>query len=227
MVTYVFILIVVLAALSFIILTQPPHKSAVLLVKGGPVLLIVIGTLLTLLKLGAIGLPLIFIGITWLRSTRKLRPMTPPGGRKSTVRSSDLEMELDHDTGELDGQILRGRFKGARLSGLSEDELLSFYQEIQSDPESTALLKSYLDRYHGGWTDRAQSSSTEWNGSSESGEMTKKEAYQVLGVAPDSTREEILEAWRRLIKRVHPDRGGSAFLTTKINTAKSVLLGDE
>jgi curved DNA-binding protein CbpA len=57
--------------------------------------------------------------------------------------------------------------------------------------------------------------------------MSMQEAYQVLGVAPGSTREEILEAWRRLIKRVHPDHGGSAFLTTKINMAKSVLLGDE
>lgn len=227
MVTYVFILIGVLAVLLYIILTQPPHRSAALLVKGGPVLLIVIGALLTLIKRGVIGLPLIIIGVTWLRSSYKFRPVTPPGGRKSTVRSSDLEMELDHDTGELDGQILRGRLRGARLSELSEDELLSLYQEIKSDPESAALLESYLDRYHFGWTDRAKNSSSEWNGSSGSGEMSKQEAYQVLGVAPDSTREEILEAWRRLIKRVHPDRGGSAFLTTKINTAKSVLLGDE
>lgn len=57
--------------------------------------------------------------------------------------------------------------------------------------------------------------------------MSKQEAYQVLGVSPGSTREEILEAWRRLIKRVHPDHDGSAYPTTKINTAKSVLLGDE
>ena len=143
------------------------------------------------------------------------------------VRSSDLEMELDHDTGELDGQILTGRLRGARLSELSEDELLSLYQEIKSDQESATLLESYLDRYHCGWTDRAQGSYSAWNEYSGSVEMSKQEAYQVLGVSPDSTREEILEAWRRLIKRVHPDRGGSAFLTTKINTAKSVLLGDE
>ena len=222
-----FILIGILVVLIYIIMTQPAHRSAALLVKGGPVLMIVIGTLLTLIKRGAIGLPLIFIGVTWMRSTRKFRPMTPPGGRKSKVHSSDLEMELDHDTGELDGQILRGRFRGARLSELGEDELLSLYQEIQSDPESAALLESYLDRYHSGWADRAQSSSSEWSGSSGSGEMSKQEAYQVLGVAPGSAREEILEAWRRLIKGVHPDHGGSAFLTTKINMAKSVLLGDE
>jgi len=227
MVAYVFILIGILAVLIYIILNQPPQRSAALLVKSGAVPLIVIGTLLTLMKRGVIGLPLIFIGFAWLRSTRMSRPMTPPGGRKSTVSSSDLEMELDHDTGELDGQILRGRLRGARLSELGEDELLSLYQEIKSDPESSALLESYLDRYHPGWTDRAQSFSSEWNGSNGSGEMSKQEAYQVLGVAPGSSREEILEAWRRLIKRVHPDRGGSAFLTTKINTAKSVLLGDE
>jgi curved DNA-binding protein CbpA len=56
--------------------------------------------------------------------------------------------------------------------------------------------------------------------------MSRQEAYEVLGVAPGASREEILEAWRRLIKRVHPDSGGSAFLTNKLNTARYVLLGE-
>jgi curved DNA-binding protein CbpA len=54
--------------------------------------------------------------------------------------------------------------------------------------------------------------------------MTRQEAYQILGLEPGASQEEIHQAWRRLIKAVHPDHGGSAFLTTKINAAKDVLL---
>lgn len=226
MASYVFILIGLMAALFFLLLTQPAQKSATILVNGGPWFLIVTGAVLTLLRRGVIGIPLIWIGITWWRRTRTVIPVKPLAGRKSTVRSPSLEMELDHDTGELDGFILTGRLEGARLSSLDEDELLSFYQEIQSDPDGYALLESYLERYHPGWRDRAQSSSSRWEGTSGSGEMSEQEAYEVLGVAPGASREEILEAWRRLIKRVHPDSGGSAFLTAKLNTAKSILLGE-
>jgi hypothetical protein len=226
MATYVFILLGLLVGLLYLVLTQPPRKSAALLVNGGPVLLIISGVLLTLLKRGVIGVPLIFIGITWRRRMRVLSPITPPGGRSSTVRSSSLEMELDHDTGELDGLVLTGHLEGTRLSELTEEELFSLHKEIQADPDGVALLETYLERYHPGWQDRIQDPSSGWNGASSSGEMTKEQACQILGVAPGASREEILETWRRLIKRVHPDSGGSAFLTAKINTAKSVLLGE-
>lgn len=226
MASYIFILLGLLVALFYFVLTQPARKSAALLVNGGPVLLIVSGVLLTLFRRGILGMPLIFIGITWWRRTRTLRPIQPTGGRRSTVAASHLEMELDHDTGELDGRILTGRMEGSLLSSLSEDELFSVYQEMKSDPDSVALLESYLERYHPGWQERINDPSPGWGGtSSDSAEMTRQQAYQVLGVSPGASREEILEAWRRLVKRVHPDSGGSAFLTAKINAAKSVLLG--
>lgn len=226
MASYIFILIGLLAALFYLLLTRPAQKSAALLVSAGPVFLIVAGAMLTLFRRGVIGIPLIWIGIMWYQRARVPKPIKSPGSRKSTVRSSSLEMELDHDTGELDGRVLTGRLEGSRLSSLGEDELLSLYHEIQSDQDGLALLDSFLERYHPGWQDRAQSSSAGRNGASSSGEMSRREAYEVLGVEPGASREEILEAWRRLIKRVHPDSGGSAFLSAKLNAAKRVLLGE-
>ena len=226
MASYVFILLGLLVALFYLVLTQPARKSAALLVNGAPFLLIIAGALLTLFRRGPLGIPLIFFGIMLWRRTRVLRPISPPGGRKSKVRSSHLEMELDHDTGELDGHVLTGPLRNSRLSSLGEDELFALYREIQEDLESVALLESFLERYHPGWRDRVQSPSSGWNGATDGGPMTKQEARQVLGVTADASREEILEAWRRLIKRVHPDSGGSAFLTAKINGAKSVLLDE-
>ena len=54
--------------------------------------------------------------------------------------------------------------------------------------------------------------------------LNEAEARAVLGVAPDADSEAIRAAHRRLVGQVHPDRGGSADLTRRVNAARDLLL---
>ena len=57
--------------------------------------------------------------------------------------------------------------------------------------------------------------------------MSKQEAYQVLGLAPGATEEDIRAAHHRLMRTAHPDAGGSDWLAARINMARDVLLGSK
>jgi hypothetical protein len=224
MALYLFILFFAVAGL-FWVMTIPAKQRVAVLSIAGPLIVIIAGSLLTLLRRGAIGFPLIIIGVSWWRRNRSKRPIRSAEGPKSTVRSANLEMELDHDTGEMDGTILTGQLQGDRLSSLSEEEILSLCIDFRSDTESIALLESFLDRYHPDWRDRADSDASEkQKNTSGFGNMTRKQAFQILGLEPNASQEEIHQAWRRLIKGVHPDSGGSDFLAATINTARDILL---
>jgi DnaJ-class molecular chaperone len=81
-----------------------------------------------------------------------------------------------------------------------------------------------LDRVHGDeWQEWEQAQSGN-DAAGFSSEMTRHEAYEILGLDEGATEEQIIEAHRRLMQKVHPDRGGSTFLASKINQAKGLLL---
>ena len=56
--------------------------------------------------------------------------------------------------------------------------------------------------------------------------MSREEALEILGLEPGADRQQIVEAHRKLMSRVHPDKGGSDYLARSINHARKVLLED-
>jgi DnaJ domain len=144
-------------------------------------------------------------------------------GQVSRVRTAFVEMELEHDTGAMRGQILAGPHTGASLDSLDLGTLASVLGTI--DDESRALLAAYLDRRDPGWREDAQFGAASGDGPAPGGgPMTPEEAYQILGLQPGASAEEIGRAHRALMKKLHPDQGGSTYLAARVNQAKDVLL---
>src|SRR5437660_6265616 len=144
-------------------------------------------------------------------------------GQSSRVRSACLDMSLDHDSGELSGTILAGENAGRTLGEFSLAELLAMAPAF--DAESVALLESYLDRRFPAWRQNAQGNGTGGQRrAAPGGKMTEEEAYQILGLQPGAGRDEISRAHRALMKKLHPDQGGSTYLATRVNEAKDTLL---
>ena len=139
-----------------------------------------------------------------------------------TVRTAWLEMALDHDTGEMRGVVLAGRHKGAALESLSIEQLLDLLAE--ADDETRALLLPYLDRRDPGWREHAQGDAAAGRPAASSGKMSEQEAYQILGLEAGASADDIGRAHRTLMKKFHPDQGGSTYLAARINEAKEILL---
>ena len=201
----------------------------------GSRLVIAIGITVFLLLLtvrgGAeIALPLLTVLapllVRWLNTRPLPSPVDPvqPGlSGCSTVITRFLSMELDHATGVMTGRVLEGRFVGHSLRDLPLRDLLALWRECRVDTQSVAVLEAYLDRHaDANWREQAHVAD---QADKVSGTMGRAEAYQILGVQPEASREEIQAAYRRLIQRVHPDHGGSSYLAARLNQARDVLLG--
>jgi len=144
---------------------------------------------------------------------------SPP---QSEIKTRFLHMVLVHETGMMDGKVLFGQFMDAQLSSLSLEQLLELHDECLADNDSINVLEAYLDREHQDWR---ESSGRRSNTAHSSGEMNEQQALDILGLQPDSTRDEIVDAHRKLMQKMHPDRGGSTYLAARINEAKDFLLG--
>jgi hypothetical protein len=163
--------------------------------------------------------------------SRKYASNSPPPDQASSVSARFIQMTLNHSDGSIDGVILEGPYRQRRLSELGLEQLLECLEQWQHhDDESVRLLSAYLDQTYGNkWRQANGSGSTaDPNGGSDGDHqrngMTEDEALAILGLNKPASREAVVAAHRRLMQKLHPDRGGSNYLAVKINQAKDLLL---
>ena len=147
-------------------------------------------------------------------------------GRVSMARSAMIETRLDLGSGVMSGEVLAGAFAGKALESLSGAELFNLRADLgRDDPDGLSLLEAYLDRRFPGWREADQGQREEGGrGRSSGGAMSRRQALEVLGLPEGASAAEIIRAHRALMKKLHPDHGGSTALAAKVNQAKDVLM---
>ena len=171
-----------------------------------------------------VAVPLFLLGLAIYGAQGAFRKANKEKGQESSVRTSVLDMTLDHDTGEMHGTVLSGPFNGRELVSLTVLELQALMQDcVAANDRSEALLMAYMDRAHPNWREAAQGaggSTSQRTG----GGMSANEALEILGLDEGASEDDIQKAYRNLMKQHHPDQGGSAWFAARINEARNVLL---
>lgn len=217
-----------------------PSSLAIALRRMGGVAALAAAGFLILRGALPLAIPLAVFGLGLLRQSAGFGFGDPFGsarkapGQKSRVKTDRLEVELDHDSGQMEGKCLAGRFAGRALSSLSDGEAMELLAELHREraPEA-AIMEAYLDWRLPDWRERDASAGESADEGATAGRkrpggtkrMSAEEAYAVLGLRPHASEEEIRQAHRRLMMKMHPDQGGSNYLAARINEAKEVLLG--
>lgn len=188
------------------------------------------GELVVAIPLGLFGLGLLGYAPLGAELASKFGwggPAVRSDGQQSQIRSQFIELTLDRRTGALDGRVIAGAEAGRMLGEFALADLLRLARGF--DEQSRALLESYLDRRFAGWREDAHDAAAgggggQHRGMAASGKMTAEEAYQILGLQRGAGRDEISRAHRGLMKKLHPDQGGSTYLAARVNEAKDTLL---
>jgi len=235
------ILLLAVIAVAYILLrraqSMPPHKRRAEYIKLGLgiAVVVVIGLTLTgrMHWIGAALTGLLVFARQLLPTLVRLFPMLaslrgkagsgPSSGQSSTVTTDILRMNLDHDSGALSGEVLQGRYREWLLEEMDRAQLQELYAYCEAeDADSVQLLDSYLQQR---FPDEDPFSSGGQAPPDSNSGMTRDEALAVLGLAQDASEEDIVTAHRKLMQKLHPDRGGNDYLAAKLNQAKDLLLG--
>ncbi len=215
------VLVAVLWAVGRVQRANPAAAARVVKASGG---IAVLAFALFLLLRGqidlAVGLGVLGFGLLgWSSFGDRLAAATSTISR---LRAPFVELDLDSRTGAAKGRMIAGRYAGTPLDALDAATLAAILPEV--DEDSRGLLMAYLDRRHPGWREHAQGDAAPGRAARASGKMPEEEAYQILGVTPGASDTDISRAHRSLMKKLHPDQGGSTYLAARVNEAKEILL---
>jgi hypothetical protein len=217
------------------IIRIPPGSIAKLARKSSVIACVGIAVLFALR--GHLEISALALGFAWWLNWTGAFPALRFGGRHfsgfggsaagavSTLRTAMIEMRIDHATGAMRGTVLAGAFSGRELELMTQADLSALASECAKlDAEGARLLQAYLDRRFAGRRENAYADADPGPARRRPGAMTAEEAYEILGLAPGAPDEAVRRAYRDLMKKLHPDQGGSTYLAARVNQARDVLL---
>lgn len=157
------------------------------------------------------------------RWSRRIFPLLKIFGgikqKPSQFKTKTLQISLNFSTMSMSGKVLKGKFAGKNLQDLNPSEFEELTRDCKlNDKESYALL--YAFSAIKGRNDNFQDQNYTKDKITD---MSEEEAYEILGLENPSSKSEISKAHKRLIQKLHPDRGGSDYLAAKINAAKDKI----
>lgn len=204
----------------------PTEKRKAVLLKGllwGLVAAVLLGVVTGRMHwVGAIIAGLIPFLRFGLRSAVRILPfwISRTGG-VAPFRTEFLDIKIHIQKMQIVGTITKGQFAGRDINQLAEADLKALEAEVKDkDTKSYYLVRLIRQR-------RASDTEHEFRSSPPPfSQPARDEALQILGLSGNPSREDIIAAHRRLINKLHPDRGGSDFLAARVNQARDVLLGD-
>ena len=142
-------------------------------------------------------------------------------GRPAAV----IEWNMGPEGAPSGGTVRAGAHAGARLDALGLSALRDVLNLARlREPASARGLEAYLDRRHPGWREDAQADGDPRPGRpANPGTMSQQEAYEILGLERGASPEDVRTAHRALMKRLHPDQGGTAERAARVNAARDRL----
>lgn len=165
----------------------------------------VIAAILPLLRFGAGTLTKVVP--FWLHRT----------GGKAPIKTQFLDVKVTVTSGTITGRVLQGPYEGKAVEELTDEELAELEMHYKDQDAKSYYLIKFARKALSGREQKQQPPPS-------FGAPSREEALQTLGLTGSPSREEIVQAHRRLINRLHPDRGGSDFLAARVNQARDILL---
>ncbi len=132
-----------------------------------------------------------------------------------------LKVQLNINTGQMTGEIIKGPHEGKRLEDLSDEELATLEEHYQERDKRSYYLIRVLRQRKGHKYENTNDANSAMHSIED---PSRKEAEQILGLPEDYTKEDVVKAHKSLIQKLHPDRGGNDYLASRVNLAKDILL---
>ena len=144
----------------------------------------------------------------------------------SQFKAPLITLEFSHKTGDIEGYLINANTQNILLKDLDKAELIVLYQEfINRDLPSSYLIEAYLNSRFLMWREHLDVNiHPRTRIQPETSAMSEQEAYEIMGLTFEALEADLRRPYRLLMKKFHPDKGGSLWFASRINQARDLVI---